>query len=378
MRSWNREIPRNAGAAGSVVSLGVMLLSLAGCVDIPAASEVQPTPPAASPAARMLAGAMLPALYEGILPCADCAGIRYSVDLRADRVYFLRRTYLGKHDGVDESFDDIGVWSASPDAHAIILRGGREAPLSFSIENSETLRKLDVEGKPIVSALNYEIRRNASYRPLEPRALMRGIYSYMADSGWFRECITQLKLPVAQAGDNAALESAYGRARKEPNEQLLVNLEGRIALRPRMEGGGEQQSLVVDRFINVWPGQACESPTSATLENTHWTLLRVLGEPVVTPADRTEAYLTLDPIGTRVVGFSGCNRFAGGYERDAEHLRFKEVAMTMMACQDNRNPETKFVQVLNDAVHWKVAGNELELFDQAGKSVATFKARIKQ
>ena len=378
MRSRDRAIPRTAPAVVAVAKLGVMLLPLAGCVGITTEPDVQPAPPAASADVRMMADAMLPALYEGTLPCADCAGIRYSLDIRADRVYFLRQTYLGKGDGAGESFDDVGVWSISPDAHTVTLRGGREAPLSFSIENSETLRKLDSEGKPIVSALNYEIRRNASYRPLEPRVLMRGMYSYMADSGVFRECITQLKLPVAQAGDNAALESAYSGARKEPNEQLLVNLEGRIALRPRMEGGGEQQSLVVDRFINVWPGQACESPTSATLENTHWTLLRVLGEPVVTPADRTEAYLTLDPIGTRVVGFSGCNRFAGGYERDAEHLRFKDVAMTMMACQDNRNPETKFVQVLNDAVHWKVAGNELELFDQAGKSVATFKARIKQ
>jgi copper homeostasis protein (lipoprotein) len=186
----------------------------------------------------MLADAMLPALYEGTLPCADCTGIRYSLDIRAYRVYFLRQTYLGKRDGTEESFDDIGVWSASPDAQAIILKGGRESALSFSIENPETLRKLDVEGKPIASTLNYELRRNASYRPLEPRVQMRGMYSYMADAGIFRECITQLKLPVAQLGDNAALEAAYGRSRTEPNQQLLVNLEGRIALQPRTGGWG--------------------------------------------------------------------------------------------------------------------------------------------
>jgi heat shock protein HslJ len=95
---------------------------------------------------------------------------------------------------------------------------------------------------------------------------------------------------------------------------------------------------LLDRFVDVWPGEACGSPSSATLENTHWTLLRVLGEPVVTPADRAEAYMSFDPIGTRVTGFSGCNRFTGGYEREGENLRFKNVAMTMMACADSRNP----------------------------------------
>jgi heat shock protein HslJ len=351
---------------------------LAGCVDIPTQAEIQAKPPAASPAARMLAGAMLPALYEGVLPCADCAGIRYSLDIRADRVFFLRQTYLGKHDAAEESFDDIGVWSASPDAQAIILKGSREAAIQFSIENPETLRKLDLEGKPIVSTLNYEIRRNASYRPLEPRVLMRGMYSYMADAGWFRECTTQLSLPVAQAEDNAALESAYARERKEPNEQLLVILNGRIAMQPRMEGDGMQQTLIVERFISVAPGQACETASSATLENTHWTLVRALGEPVVTPADRAEAYLMLDPIGTRVTGFSGCNRFAGGYVREGDHLRFEQVAMTMMACADERNPEARFVRVMNDAVHWKLVGQELELSDQAGRSLATFRARAGQ
>ena len=38
----------------------------------------------------------LPALYTGSLPCADCEGIRYELDLRRDQVFFARMTYLGK------------------------------------------------------------------------------------------------------------------------------------------------------------------------------------------------------------------------------------------------------------------------------------------
>lgn len=358
-----------------VLRICLMLLPLAGCVGVTADRGAISAPPVASPDVRMLTDAMLPAVYEGDLPCADCPGIRVALDIRADRVYFLRQTYLGR--GAGASFDDIGVWSITPDAQTVILRGGREAPLQFSIENSETLRKLDTEGKPIESTLNYELRRNASYRPLEPRVLMRGMYSYMADAGIFRECITQLKLPVAQLGDNAALESAYQRARQQPNEEMLVSLDGRIALRPRMEGGGQQQAVIVERFVSARPGETCDAPVSATLENTHWTLVHAMGEPVVTPADRSEAYMTLDPIGTKAVGFGGCNRFSGVYQVDGDKLHFKDVAMTMMACMDSHNPETRFVRVFNDAAHWKVSGQELVLSDAAGKPIATFRARAK-
>ena len=42
-------------------------------------------------------------------------------------------------------------------------------------------------------------------------------------------------MPVAQEKDNAALESAYTKGRLTTGEELLVNLEGQIAMRPKME-----------------------------------------------------------------------------------------------------------------------------------------------
>ncbi len=357
--------------AGAVVSL-----SVTGCVGITQDPTVKPAPPAASPSVRMMADAVLPALYQGDLPCADCAGIRYSLDVRADRVFFLRQSYLGKGAGEGESFDDIGTWTLSPDANTVILRGGREAPVMFSIENTETLRKLDTEGNPITSTLNYELKRNASYKPLEPRVQMRGMYSYMADAGLFRECITQLKLPVTQTGDNAALERAYTGARQQPGQEVLVNLEGRIAMQPRMEGSGQQQSVIVERFIAASPGESCEGgATAATLENTHWRLMQADGEPVINAADGAEAYFRLDPMGNQVQGFSGCNRFGGRYKVEGRALRFADVAMTMMACEDSRNPELRFTRALNDAAVWKIVGRQLELYDSSGKLLATFEAR---
>ncbi len=227
-----------------------------GCVSVGDNPNRKITPPAASPDVRMLAGAVLPAIYRGDLPCADCAGIRYQLDVRADRVFFLRTTYLGKGSGEGETFDDIGTWTLTPDAQSVVLRGGRE-PVMFSIENSETLRKLSSDGKQIDSSLNYELKRNASYRPLEPRGPMRGMYSYMADAAVFRECRTQIKMPVAPSPETAALEKAYLGVRKVPGEELLVSLDGQIAMQPAADGAAARPTLVVEHLTKVWSGASC-------------------------------------------------------------------------------------------------------------------------
>jgi uncharacterized lipoprotein NlpE involved in copper resistance len=94
----------------TVILLALMPV-IAGCEkswqqSLPAAST--------SPSTTRVTGLpnALPALYSGVLPCADCPGIRYELDLRAPSVYFRRMTYLER----DVTFDDIGEWSLTPDA----------------------------------------------------------------------------------------------------------------------------------------------------------------------------------------------------------------------------------------------------------------------
>jgi copper homeostasis protein (lipoprotein) len=189
-----------------------------------------------SKSARAVPLGMLPVSFIGELPCADCPGIRYHVNLFPDRVFFLRTTYIGRGD--DAAHDDIGSWVVSSDRTMLLLKGGREAPAMFRIKDETTLRLLNVEGRDIESSLNYDLQRTKNLEPLEPRLAMRGMYRYLADAGLFTECLTRRRWPVAQEKDNAALESAYTKARLTAGEELLVNLEGQVAMRPKMEGQG--------------------------------------------------------------------------------------------------------------------------------------------
>jgi copper homeostasis protein (lipoprotein) len=209
-----------------------------------------------------------PSSYSGILPCASCSGIRYTLNLWPDKAFFLRLTYLGKGQGEGDSFYDIGKWGI--DGEILTLMGGKDAPYMFAIKDADTLRKLDAEGKEIQSKLNYDLTRSKSFEPLEPKLPMCGLYSYMADAGLFQECLTGWRLPIAQSGDNAALEAAYSKFIREPGEILLVNLEGTIAVCPKIEGEGTQPTLIVEHFGQIWPGETCgPGYSTARLENTY-------------------------------------------------------------------------------------------------------------
>ena len=65
----------------------------------------------------------LPATFTGVLPCADCPGIRYQLDLFPDRAFYLRRTYLER--GPDQGFDLIGSFLIAADGRTLSLYGGR-------------------------------------------------------------------------------------------------------------------------------------------------------------------------------------------------------------------------------------------------------------
>jgi copper homeostasis protein (lipoprotein) len=110
----------------------------------------------------------LPARYEGVLPCADCSGIRYVLDLREGGRVVVRITYLGKGEGEGTSFEDIGQWSVGPDGRTITIRSDseRSIPLHFTVMDPQTLRKLDTEGKEIQSEANHNLRRVEPYSPL--------------------------------------------------------------------------------------------------------------------------------------------------------------------------------------------------------------------
>ncbi len=316
----------------------------------------------------------LPATFEGELPCADCPGIFYHLDLFEDRVFFLRTTYDGR--GANAVTDTIGSWVVAGDDGRLALFGGTEAPVFFRVVDHDTLRKLDVEGRDIESPLNYDLRRKRQAEPIEPRLKMRGMYRYMADAAVFTECLSGRRFQVAQEADNISLERAYLKAQRQPGEELMVSLQGRIAERPAMEGTSMVLTVVPEIFIGVWPGETCGARmVTVELENTRWKLTRLGDQPVFLGSQQREPHVVLRSESGSVTGYGGCNRLTGSYSVSGSTIAFSDIATTMMACAEGADTERAFSEALANARSWRMIGEHLDLFDDAGDLVARFEAR---
>jgi uncharacterized lipoprotein YbaY/uncharacterized lipoprotein NlpE involved in copper resistance len=318
--------------------------------------------------------ATLPASFAGVLPCADCEGIESHLDLFPDGAYFLHDAYLGKPG--DRSYDDVGTWAPASDGITLALKGGREAPVFYSIEDADTLRKLDLAGQRIESRLNYDLKRAAAFSPIEPRLPMRGMFTYMADAAVFAECTTGRKLPVAMEGGYIDLERAYLAARGEPGAAVMALVEGRIAMRPPMEGAGFVQTLVVDRYLRLEPGTQCAPRYStASLEGTYWKLVALGGQAVIVAEGTPEPHLVLGAQDRRMAGSDGCNRMMAGYTVESDRILLTQVASTMMACATGMETAQRFAAALGETSRWRVLGRQLELYDDKDALLARFDAR---
>lgn len=316
---------------------------------------------------------VLPASYEGELPGAGNA-IVWHVDLLPGGRYRLRTTHVGQPE--PNRFDDIGRWSRD-ELGRILLRGGREAPVFLMpVEGGAALRKLDLLGKPIESSHNDRLLRLPEPKLIEPRLMLTGMFTYMADAATITLCVDGQRLPVALGGDYKALEAAYQKANPQPGKPLLASLEGLIVQRPSMkEGRPAQTTLVVERFISVWPRETCGNVlVDSPLRGTYWKLVRLGDNPVAAATKQREPHLIFAADALRVAGSDGCNRVTGSLELDGDRLRFGHMASTQMSCVDNTDQHTRFREALRHVERYRIRGSHLELLNETGAVRARFEA----
>jgi uncharacterized lipoprotein YbaY len=197
---------------------------------------------------------------------------------------------------------------------------------------------------------------------------LQGVYSYLADAGTFIDCATGQRMPVAQEGDNAALEAAYSKVQTAPGAMVLAVVDGWVEMRTPMEGKA-RPTLVVYRLVEVLLGHGCDELAGpASLENTYWKLVRLRNAPVDADGQPREPHLILQAEQRR-------NRIVGGYTLDGEHLTFSRVAGTMMACPQGMAQERAFLDALAVVGRWRIDGQRLELFDTSGEPRVLFESR---
>jgi heat shock protein HslJ len=87
--------------------------------------------------------------YEGIVPCADCEGIKTVLTLNQDMTYVLTATYVGKS---DTPFRHTGTFGWNDAGNTVILSGLTDRPSQYFVSEGYVLQ-LDMDGKRIGGAL---------------------------------------------------------------------------------------------------------------------------------------------------------------------------------------------------------------------------------
>lgn len=315
-------------------------------------------------------GFLLPATFAGVLPCADCPGIAHTLTLRADGLYRLRRTFLGKP---GEPLAEVGRWTVDASGQQIALGRG-ESTQRFAVVNGEALHQLDRLGQPIKTAAKLALRRTAQVDAITEPLRWRGELRYMADAASFTDCASGLRWPVATIANYLTAERSYTQSRSAPGAALIVNFGGRLEQRPGMEGP-LREHIVIDRFGDAHPGANCDAPPTAqgnavaSLKDTYWKLVELDSKPVPPPqAQQREARITLASGGARLSGFSGCNQLVGAYVHEGSALRFTQMASTRMACVSPfMELEIQVLKMLGAVTGYRIEAQRLSLL--GGESV---------
>ena len=115
---------------------------------------------------------------------------------------------------------------------------------------------------------------------------------------------------------------------------------------------------------------------AAGLEGVEWTLTEVNGKPfVATAGGRGAPTLHLDAEKKKASGFSGVNRYFGGYKLDGAKLKFGQLASTMMAGPpEAMATESTIHAMLASVTGWRIADGALALLHD-DKVVARFASR---
>jgi heat shock protein HslJ len=324
----------------------------------------------------------LPASFVGALPCPDCADTRAHLDLWPDGTYHLGRASTDKA-GRD---DDLGRWRRDPGRPVLLLYGAREMPMQLGVVGPRTLRALDLDGQPAGEGARYDLSSDGRLQPTDLSRGLHGMFRYLADAASFEECMTGRTYPVAMEGDYLALERAYTALDKaEPGAPVMASFDGELTRRPPMEGKGTVPTVVVRRFVGLWPSQTCERAMShASLSNQYWKILSLKGEVVAPVEGAGEMHVILRGEGGGYTASAGCERLNGRYRVDGPRITFDppadlgpadsppaEAASCPAALQERQR---LLLKVLAAASRWSIEGQGLELFSASGQPLAVLEA----
>ncbi|MDX5422547.1 MAG: META domain-containing protein [Hymenobacteraceae bacterium] len=320
--------------------------------------------------------------WQGTLPCADCPGINYTLQLLPDQTFQEELVYQERH---VEPFRQTGSWKIDKAGMLHLQKPSGVGMAKFEL-TPDALVMLDVKGRRITSNMGgmYRLlkvngKEQVEYNPeVWQEKFERGV-DFLATGNepfWSLE-ISRGKFLVFRALD--AEETVVKTALPEPESQ-----EGVAGILYRAETAGGplivqllrqecMDNMSGERFsyaVSVsWSGKTyrgCGRYLSDLRLHAQWVLQEINGREISAAGfPRGVPSLEINLHEGRVYGHGGCNRIQGGLEVQGDRATFRQLASTRMACPAGMAVEDEFLRLLSGhTLRYQVAEEQLTMFQQ--------------
>lgn len=107
----------------------------------------------------------------------------------------------------------------------------------------------------------------------------------------------------------------------------------------------------------------------------YWKLVELMGKPVtMDSSSNKEPHIIFKDADNRFIGSGGCNDFSGTYElNDVNRIKLSQAISTQMACPNNMEIESQFLNILTMADNYNIVGDMLVLNKARMAPLARFK-----
>jgi copper homeostasis protein (lipoprotein) len=285
--------------------------------------------------------------FVGVLPCADCPGISYHINLFRDGRFEVRQEYL------ERNYVNIikGIWLLE-DRNLHLVNQQENLP-GFHFLANDSIVMLGLNGQPIRNNNLYQLQRASEFLKLDTRQAMLGSYQLSNNIATFTSCNSGETYTVANTQHHLPVMRQYQQNHKLKHQAVIATLVGR-------KGQDEHANkLFIDSFDQFWPGASCAK--AVTPDNYQGIVWRAdkFANATIPPQLKIKVVFADDDT---VYGFSGCNNFSGKYQQQATQLSVQPLASTRKMCASGNKEEQRFLENLQNADRAEINRNKLQLF----------------
>jgi len=304
--------------------------------------------------------------YYGFLPCADCPGISYTLELQKNGHYNLIMDYYDR----ESTFTSEGKFTYKN--NKINLYTDHKITSQFEREG-DMLIYLDGDGNRIQSNLApYYNLYKADPSKAEMPDDFGGENSQLMYKGtgnepfWLVQVTTQNTLKFKGLMENGEIEwevPITGTRMSDDNQTIIyTGKEGSNALEVSIHNKPCQDDMSGFDFSTTLEVHLSTSDLNQNLRgcgeylnkyqlNGTWRLEKINGRAISLPAPTLGIYFSEG----RIAGSGGCNRYFGTLDEATNtSIKFNKLGATKMACED-MSLENQYLELLNqNDIQWKI------------------------